>query len=397
MRKKILFVSHEASRTGAPMILIHLLTWIKSNTDLKFNILLLKGGELTSDFENLSKVYHWDLINLDSIKRYKKNNTFNYFILIFNFLFKKFFGHTLFQKLILLKLSYSSYDLIYLNSVVSTQMIPLLNKKNPKIISHIHELSYLINNHFKEYVINKNYLVVDLYIAASNAVYNNLINYGIQPNKIITIHEFLPININKKTIGKQQIKDSLSIGDEYFIIGGSGQMQIRKGVDLFIQISWLVQKKMPSAKIKFVWVGESNYDIVQYYYYETLLQQLKCNLHFTDIQDNPQNYFQIFDLFLLTSREDPFPIVCLEAANESIPIVCFEGAGGMTEFTDQGCGFKVPYHDLEQMSNTILELYQDRKLLNNIGQNAKLKVRQYDVNIAAPLIYSEIQKLLKFN
>jgi len=73
MSKKILFVSHEATRTGAPMILIHLLTWIKSNTDLKFNILLLKGGELSSDFENLSKVYHWDFINLDSIKRNKKN------------------------------------------------------------------------------------------------------------------------------------------------------------------------------------------------------------------------------------------------------------------------------------------------------------------------------------
>jgi len=51
MIRKILFISHEASRTGAPLILLHLLKWLNKNTEnLQFDVLLIKRGAMADDF-----------------------------------------------------------------------------------------------------------------------------------------------------------------------------------------------------------------------------------------------------------------------------------------------------------------------------------------------------------
>src|SRR5687767_3217612 len=56
--KRILFIGHEAERTGAPIILLHLLRWIKTNRpDFIIEMLLLRDGELRDSYEKFVKVY----------------------------------------------------------------------------------------------------------------------------------------------------------------------------------------------------------------------------------------------------------------------------------------------------------------------------------------------------
>src|ERR1700751_1911012 len=50
----ILFVSHDASRTGAPIALLHFLRWFKRNGNRPFSVLLGDGGELVADFAELA-------------------------------------------------------------------------------------------------------------------------------------------------------------------------------------------------------------------------------------------------------------------------------------------------------------------------------------------------------
>jgi len=38
--KKILFISHYAGRTGAPLMLLNFLTWMKENSNISFEFLL---------------------------------------------------------------------------------------------------------------------------------------------------------------------------------------------------------------------------------------------------------------------------------------------------------------------------------------------------------------------
>src|ERR1041384_4246003 len=53
-----LFIGHDASKTGAPTVLLHLLRWIKQNrSDYFFDLLLLTGGELETEFRKVCDVH----------------------------------------------------------------------------------------------------------------------------------------------------------------------------------------------------------------------------------------------------------------------------------------------------------------------------------------------------
>jgi hypothetical protein len=56
--KRILFIGHDATRSGAPFVLLHLLRWLRKNApDLEFELLLLSGGELEREFRQLCTVH----------------------------------------------------------------------------------------------------------------------------------------------------------------------------------------------------------------------------------------------------------------------------------------------------------------------------------------------------
>jgi hypothetical protein len=49
--KRILFIGHEASRTDAPFVLLHLVQWLKAkNAPLAIDVLLIRGGELEKNY-----------------------------------------------------------------------------------------------------------------------------------------------------------------------------------------------------------------------------------------------------------------------------------------------------------------------------------------------------------
>ena len=50
----VVFVSPDASRTGAPMALLRLLEWLSRRTDLRFRILLYQDGPLAPEFAALA-------------------------------------------------------------------------------------------------------------------------------------------------------------------------------------------------------------------------------------------------------------------------------------------------------------------------------------------------------
>ena len=52
--KKVLFIGHDASRTGAPLLLLHLMRWLKRNGAIQFEMLLLQGGPLEADYAALA-------------------------------------------------------------------------------------------------------------------------------------------------------------------------------------------------------------------------------------------------------------------------------------------------------------------------------------------------------
>lgn len=53
-KKRILFVSHAATRNGATILLLHLLRWLKKHADYQLEILVNGSGELISEFQSMA-------------------------------------------------------------------------------------------------------------------------------------------------------------------------------------------------------------------------------------------------------------------------------------------------------------------------------------------------------
>ena len=52
----VLFLSHDSSRSGAPIFLLRFLRWLRQNSKIQFRVLVGKSGELTADFEEIGAV-----------------------------------------------------------------------------------------------------------------------------------------------------------------------------------------------------------------------------------------------------------------------------------------------------------------------------------------------------
>ena len=120
--------------------------------------------------------------------------------------------------------------------------------------------------------------------------------------------------------------------------------------------------------------------------------KLQENFTITGFIPNIPNNLLPFDIFALTSREDPFPLVCMEAASQACPIICFEQGGGMPEFVRDDAGFVVAYGDTAAMAEKtvfLLDHAAERQQMGQVGQQRALD--NHTIEATGPQFYQIIQ------
>jgi glycosyltransferase involved in cell wall biosynthesis len=177
------------------------------------------------------------------------------------------------------------------------------------------------------------------------------------------------------------------------VIGGSGTTDWRKSPDLFVQLARAVRNRLAPREVHFVWVGgDAAGPEFGMLWHDVRRLGLEPFVHFIGHRENPRDYFSCFDLFALTSREDPYPLVVLEAAALGLPVLGFEKSGGVGEFIEKDAGFMVPYLDIDAMSARAAELIANDSLRRSLGARAREKAAQrHDVSVAAPRIVNIIE------
>lgn len=362
---KILFVSHNASRTGAPILLLDLCRWIREKTNIVFHFILLEDGPLLDEFTALSETF---VVNKNEKNKYK-------------WILKKITRNSYREKKVRKIIRKGKYDLIYVNTIAGMRLFNSLNKiPLPPVILHAHELSISIKQMCDEQAFIGNLHRINLVVAASNAV--KLIlnrNYSISENILSTIYE--PINyellLKKKRDLTLSLKKTLDLPEKAFIVGGSGTRDWRKGIDIFIQTA----ARINHDDIYFVWIGGRNKGIEYLKLcYDIERLGLTKKLFLIDSIANPISIYNQFDVFYLSSREDPFPLVCLENAVCGNPVICFENSGGMPEFVSCGAGKSIPYADIDGACTAILNYHKNPDKLRTDGLRASELAKEYDIN-----------------
>lgn len=365
----ILFVSHLANRSGAPILFLEIIKAFSKQTSIPFSILSVEDGELIEDFRVLGKTFVWKRKPLLS-KNYLVAKAF----IIYNRVMQLLHGMFIIRKI-------KNTSLVFYNTVVNEHIHKKLAFMPCKTICYVHELEAAIHMLTSEKGRKFIFTHTNLFLSVSEAVKNNLV---IKHNISSNIVKVIASPVNETYRDKKQYADfMLQFLQKYqtggaVIIGIVGTNEWRKGFDLLIPLVTLYFQLFPNANTYFVWKGfrnDQHNSFFDFFDYERCKYKNRILLLPHDKESIAQ--MACFDIHLLLSREDPYPLVVLEAASFGIPTVCFADAGGTPEFIEDDCGFVVPYANLTIMAESLHALVEDTELRKEMGFNCrqKLKIR----------------------
>jgi glycosyltransferase involved in cell wall biosynthesis len=383
-KKRIIFISHDSSLTGAPILLLNLISLIKKRDSFYIQIILCRGGILENEFRKLGE------ITVLKSRNYHKQN------LIFrgiNFLIYK-------SKLFFLKLKIKNSDIIFNNTIANGKVLKTISSSGAKIITYVHELESIIQEFQSE--ANLTFKYSDLYICPSNAVAHNLISkHNIINEKVSYLNYYFPfaqqdIHESAKINAQKAFEGFLQFSENKFYVVGMGSATYRKGIDIFVNAARITNKT--GKQIHFVWIG----DFVDNEMKEKIMgimatYQLNDIVTIVGQVQHSLKTLLPFDLFILCSREDPYPLVVLEAALVKIPSVCFADTGGIQEFISNDCGWIVDEISAEMLSNKIIEIKNKKEEIKRRGENAfeKCVKMHTDENLIHEQINTILQKVNK--
>jgi len=258
------------------------------------------------------------------------------------------------------------------------------------VMTHVHELEFAFHAKASP-ALSRLLAKTHRFIACSNAVKENLLGiYEVPAARVETIYESIPVDQVRAERTREQVLRELHIPDNALLVAGSGTAGWRKGTDLFVQLAQAVCRQHP--RVYFTWIGGWEPELAQLEH-DIRLAGLSDKIRVTGLVSKPADYLSAADVFVLTSREDPYPLVCLEAAALQRPIVCLAGAGWMPEFVEGDCGFVVPYLDIMAMAGRVIALLDSPECRFTMGAAARRKVVQrHDIGEAAPRIMEIIDR-----
>jgi len=379
----IVFVGHEASLTGAPFTQLYLIQWLRAHTEHKVELILLRGGPLLEEFKKVANVH---IVN--------------------NFIQSPTIGQRIVRKLlfilnqhtknILNSVARTKPCLIFANTALTLDFaVNLKDFLKVPLIINVHELETIFFGRSSIAFAEKT-KKLDFLIPGSEAVKSFYQSFcPISECQIQVVYDFT----NSQPVGNStgaEIRTRFGIPQSAKIVGSIGSMGWRKGPDLFLQIAQQFRKQ-GEEDVYFIWVGgDPEASAYKEILYDIRQMGLADRVLFVGSQTDLRGFYESFDVFLLTAREDPFPLVCLEAGIMNCPTICFAGAGGIPEYVQQDAGFVVPYADIQVMTEKTLYLLKNEDVREKMGLIAHQRVdNHHTIRTIGPEMHEIIQKFIK--
>lgn len=330
--QNLILVGHDGEQAGAEINLLHLAREFKNIHLLNLVFILLRGGPLVQAYAKLGTVHVLDQAappneQLEQLAAILKTQGFAHAIC---------------------------------NTVVTGFANRFLEAAGIRTVQLVHEMPGGINETglWEQCwaIGNGNSPVV----VASDMVGDAFCSrYWPHLEQVFVIPQGIRMNMHDGAIceTREMVRHKLGIQSTTYMVLGMGFGTFRKGIDLFFQLAALVKKAMGADKVAFVWVGEVDSHLEQYLQAIIENDGLEDVIHVTGFTSDPYRYLVAADIFALTSREDPFPSVIMEAFSAGVPAVGFKGAGGFDALLNEKTGALVPYLDINAMAEAILCLH----------------------------------------
>ena len=375
----ILLISHDANRAGAQLVLLNLMRLLKAE-GIQMRLLLGDGGPLMDEYQAVCPVIIWPVADRYVVGALT-DKVLGKLGLWERFHERQLSAH---RQAIQTQLDLNSVDLVVVNTVTSSRWFGQLAipQKTP-VVTFVHELAMSVRMYTQPdelaYLLRRTTRL--LAVSKATARYYEQA-HGFDPARI-TLYTLIDTPSLERNVqqARQQpnIYETLGLPADARIVGGCGNAEWRKGNDLFVALARQVIGREPANAIQpihFVWVGVPSGSLRDDLLLDIQKAGLSERVHLIPPTPDVLRYMSRFDVFVLCSREDPYPLVVFEAGLCDVPVVCFDGAGGAPELIETDGGFVVPYLDLDTMSSRVLDLLQQPNLRRTMGKRLSQKIRE---------------------
>jgi glycosyltransferase involved in cell wall biosynthesis len=372
-KKTVLIVTHEITRTGAPILVLNLAD--KLRRDFNTIILSLGGGPLLADFEKASDIFIGPLMGLQSSQDFLSE-----FIKGINVI--------------------HSIDCALVNSIVNVPILKPLWENNVPSANLIHEFA---SNRRPHSLFLESMFFSTKQVYSSNLILENALKYHqyIKNKNPLVLPQGRckpPVEKNNDQLierEKSRIETLFKTeGDlnKTFIVIGLGTVQLRKGVDLFLECAQRVKRIQSKVPIRFVWFGHGYDPELDGEYSVYLQQRIECSglesmCFITHESDQLDHIYTNANLLFLSSRLDPLPLVAQDMLSYGKPVVCFDQATGLAEYFKKDKTLRklvCDYLDVEDAARKIVELANDQKKYLDVciaADNLSKKTFDFDIYV----------------
>jgi len=352
----VILVSHTVCRTGAPILVLDLMSrFAKTHNVVVFSI---GGGALEKTFREKATVFVGPIARAN-------------------------LGFVLDRELTQLKRR-TSPEFAIVNSIEATEVLDELWRHDVPVIHLVHEFAAYTRprKRFEKSASLSHTMVFSADIVRDNAIETcpDILKLEkiILPQGLCALPEN-PMGEEEKERERAEIRLSFrpkSCPDDTIVVLGAGTVQFRKGLDLFISCAKKVLEKSPAKRIRFVWIGSGfnpEDDLNFSCFIDEQIKNSGLGDSFALLNEvrELQAAYDAADIFFLSSKLDPLPLVAQDALFNRLPLVCFEGASGIPGHIradpEAGVGI-VPYLDVDAAADKILCFAADGKLRKKTGE-----------------------------
>ncbi|WP_213939881.1 glycosyltransferase [Pseudomonas sp. dw_612] len=381
-KSTILLISHEASRTGAPILSLNIVQHLTS----QFNVvvLLFGDGPLEESFISSGAIVAGP-VDL----RHKPINA--------EWIMGQF-------------LDKYSFEFAIVNSLESYVALKPLADRYIPTVSLIHEFAVYTRPRtaIQNAVLWASQTVFSASVTLESAalVLPEMTQCELpvlsQGKSIVPAEAHDPAHLEAEKAMLQAVMRPDGPEDDTIVILGAGWVQIRKGVDLFIECATRVLNSPIGHKCRFVWIG-NNYNPEQDTHYSVYLhdqiQRAGITERLTIISETAaiEHVYALSDMMLLSSRLDPLPNVAIDAMVRGLPVLCFDKTTGIADILKRN-GLQeecvAPYLDTHSMADKLIRLASSQEARDQVATQAKaLAAREFNM----PHYVEQLLALTKVN
>lgn len=276
---------------------------------------------------------------------------------------------------------------VLINSALAAGEVPAVSTGIPAAV-YVHETGDVLANLSRPTIdgLRRARLVLCVSVAVQEAV----VATGVARTSTVVLPPVLSVGeVDERS--RVDARQRLGVGPGQRLVLGCGEASLRKGTDLFVELAGYLASR---AEVRFAWVGRRLRPFDRRLDLEVALAGVEDRLTWAGEADDAGPYLAAADVLVMSSRDDPQPLVPLEAAMVGTPTAALE-RDGLAQLGIEGAALTAPFPDVPALAERVTTLLDDPGTVAQVVLAARSRVETtQSPDVVVPVFVESLRSLL---